>query len=287
MRRTAPLLVVLCIPFLLAGCARDRAGRTADFRGHEVVYDDYNFGAPNPALVLIHGWASDRSVWREQVERLSHEHRVIALDLIGHGQSDAPEIDYSMDTLAGSVGAVMDDAGVGDAILIGHSNGTPVARQFYRLHPDRTAGLVAVDGALVRIMPREMAERFFEPVRRENYTGYLENLMAPMLADSSMSEEAKGDIIKMALETPQHVLISTFEAAQDDRIWTEDRIEAPVLVVYADSPFWTAENMRATRELADDIEVVRMENVSHFLMMEKFAEFNALVLDFAERIESE
>ena len=86
--------------------------------------------------------------------------RVIALDLPGHGQSDKPKLDYSMDLFARSVDAVMKKAGVKRAVLVGHSMGTPIARQFYRLHPEKTQGIVVVDGALRNFFPKAMADQF-------------------------------------------------------------------------------------------------------------------------------
>lgn len=59
--------------------------------------------------------------------------------------------------------AVLQDAGVKKAVLVGHSMGTPVIRQFYRLYPQQTLGLVIVDGAL-RIGTRAEVEQMMAPI---------------------------------------------------------------------------------------------------------------------------
>ena len=74
--------------------------------------------------------------------------RVLLVDLPGHGKSDRPAVDYTMDRFADAVDAVLRDAGVERALLVGHSMGTPVARQFFRKYPQKTLGIAAVDGAL-------------------------------------------------------------------------------------------------------------------------------------------
>src|SRR5262249_61814438 len=74
--------------------------------------------------------------------------RMLFVDLPGYGRSDKPRIDYTMDVFAKGIDAVLRDAGVEQAALVGHSMGTPVVRQFYRLFPAKTKALVFVDGGL-------------------------------------------------------------------------------------------------------------------------------------------
>src|SRR5437763_1691461 len=100
-----------------------------------------SLGEGKTAVVLVHGWCCDHTVWREQAALLNGKVRVLAMDLPGYGQSDKPKTDYTMDLFARGVEAVMRDAGVEQAVLAGHSMGTPVVRQFYRLYPAKTKAL--------------------------------------------------------------------------------------------------------------------------------------------------
>src|SRR5262249_33809666 len=104
--------------------------------GHKVHYK--SLGEGKTALVLVHGWTCDLTVWRFQVPALEGKVHVLLIDLPGHGQSDKPKIEYTMDLFARAIDAVMKDAGVEEAVLAGHSMGTPVVRQFYRLYPKKT-----------------------------------------------------------------------------------------------------------------------------------------------------
>src|SRR2546423_15647196 len=101
-----------------------------------------------PALVFVHGWCCDINVWREQATAFNGQINLLFIDLPGYGQSDHPRIDYTMDLFAKGINAVLEDAKVNQAILVGHSMGTPAVRQFYRLYPTKTKALIVVDGSL-------------------------------------------------------------------------------------------------------------------------------------------
>src|SRR5687768_11193491 len=83
-------------------------------------------GESAKTLLFIHGWSGNSGFWREQVPAFADKARLVLIDLPGHGQSDKPPADYTMDYFARGVLAVMRDAGVDKATLIGHSMGVPV-----------------------------------------------------------------------------------------------------------------------------------------------------------------
>src|SRR5207244_12023921 len=96
-----------------------------------------------------HGWTCDSSSWDAQVPAFSKKYRLITLALPGHGQSGSPrDGKFSMDLFARAVEAVRKDAKADKIVLVGHSMGAPVIRQYARLYPQHVAALVAVDGPL-------------------------------------------------------------------------------------------------------------------------------------------
>jgi len=106
-------------------------------------------GKGNAALIFVHGWTCDSSSWTAQVPEFAKKYRVLTLDLPGHGQSAVPAQDkFSIGLFARAVEAVRAEAGVDRVVLIGHSMGAPVIREYARLFPQHVAGLVAVDGPL-------------------------------------------------------------------------------------------------------------------------------------------
>lgn len=81
--------------------------------------------------------------WRAPVYQ---SHRSILIDLPGHGASDKPETEYTMEYFARAVDAVLSDAHITKATLVGHSMGTNVIIQYLRMYPEKVAALVIVDG---------------------------------------------------------------------------------------------------------------------------------------------
>jgi pimeloyl-ACP methyl ester carboxylesterase len=109
--------------------------------GHELCYVDAGSGAP---IVLVHGLMSSSSTWSAQVDRLAGNHRVIAPDLFGHGESAKPACDYSLSAHAASLRDLFDALGIADATVVGHSLGGGIALQMAYLFPDRVNALVLV-----------------------------------------------------------------------------------------------------------------------------------------------
>lgn len=97
-----------------------------------------------PAVLFIHGYPHDRSLWSHQVEMLAGCRR-IAPDLRGMGQSDAPDLGYSMATYAADLAALLDALGVDEVVLCGLSLGGYIAFEFLRRWRPRVRGLVLLD----------------------------------------------------------------------------------------------------------------------------------------------
>ena len=257
--------------------ARGAQSRFAELDRMRVRYRDSGKGSD--ALVFVHGWTCNLNFWRMQFPAFAARTRVIALDLPGHGESDKPQIAYTMELFARAVDAVLRDAGVKRAVLVGHSMGVPVVRQFYRKYPEKTLALVNVDGAFRPFVPGAEWEKFVAPMRAPNYkevAGRMIDGMMPPQQPAALKDEIKTAM----LATPQHVAVSAFAAMGDDAIWTEDQIKVPVLAVLARSPFWPADNEARFRQVAPDLDYRMWDGVSHFLMMDKPREFNETLAAF-------
>ncbi len=107
--------------------------RYLDLHGEQVAYREAGHG---PALLLIHGMAGSSYTWRAVIPQLSKRYRVIAPDLIGHGQSAKPRGDYSLGAFAVWLRDLLDELGISRVTLVGQSLGGGVAMQFVHQHPD-------------------------------------------------------------------------------------------------------------------------------------------------------
>lgn len=120
------------------------ARKTVRAGGHALAY--HEAGPPDgPVVVLLHGLASDADTWDKAIGPLAgHGLRVLAVDLIGHGESDKPAGDYLLTDFADSLARFLDALGVPAATLCGHSFGGAIAMFFGTRHPDRVQRVVLV-----------------------------------------------------------------------------------------------------------------------------------------------
>jgi len=241
-----------------------------------------NYGKGSEALVLIHGWTCNLDNWRDQVPDFAKRHRVIAIDLPGHGQSDKPQLAYGMDLFARAVDAVFRDAKVKRAVLVGHSMGTPIARQFYRKYPEKTLAIVIVDGALRPFGDKAMMDRLVAGFRSPNYKESGTQMFAAMMGPN-LSAEARERIKASFLNTPQHVLVSAMEGMADPSIWGADKINVPVLAIMSKNPFYPPDLEQLYRSIAPKLDFQMWNGVGHFIMMEKPKEFDEAVLAFLDK----
>ncbi len=123
--------------------------------GVEIAFEDTGQG--EPALVLIHPAFSNRSHFAPLVAHLAERHRVIALDLRGHGESGVPRDGFRIADFAQDVLAVCREARVERAVLCGHSMGGAVALTAAALDPGVAAGVALLDASVL----------FPEPLRRQ------------------------------------------------------------------------------------------------------------------------
>ena len=251
--------------------------RYAKLDGARIHYQ--NYGKGREALVLIHGWTCNLHYWRDQVPDFAKRNRVLALDLPGHGQSDKPEVAYTMDLFARAVEAVMRDAKVERAVLVGHSMGTPIARQFYRKYPQKTLAIVIVDGGLRPFGDKKMRDGFVAAFRAPNYKEAGMQMFAAM-AGPKLPAETQEFIKTSFRNTPQHVMVSAMEGMNDDSIYGPDKMNVPVLAILAKSPFWPADTEQFFRSIAPNLDFHMWEGVGHFLMMERPQQFNEEVIVF-------
>lgn len=278
------LVALLLLPGAasFAGPLEDAPSRFALLDGAKVHYK--SVGRGDSVVVLVHGWTCDLTFWSAQAGPLAARGRVLALDLPGHGRSDAPEVEYTMDLFARAVEAVLADAKVKRAVLVGHSMGTPVVRQLYRRSPKKVTALVAVDGPL--------RPYFTVPAQRDAFLATLDGEkalesrkgMVESMWSATTPPEVKEKVRTVMLAASPRVASSAMRGMMDDAVWTADPIPVPLLLLLAPSPQWDAGYEAYVRRLAPKAELVRIPGTGHFLMLEKPAEFDEALLAFLGKL---
>lgn len=157
----------------------------ANVNGTSLAYDCAGTGSP---MVLVHGFSLDRRMWDDQVEAFAATHTVLRYDLRGFGRSALPEPDMPF-SHADDLAALMDELGLGPAIVVGQSFGGWMAVEFALAHADRLRALVLVDAVAPGIeLSAEwdaLADRIYGAARGESLdAGKRRWLEHPMLARS-------------------------------------------------------------------------------------------------------
>lgn len=112
--------------------------KTTQFKKATITYADAGKGR---AVVLLHGFLGSHKIWEQTILNLSKQYRVIAIDLLGHGQTDCVGYIHTMELQAKCVKAVLDSLHLKKYVVIGHSMGGYVGLAFADLFPDNLKGL--------------------------------------------------------------------------------------------------------------------------------------------------
>jgi pimeloyl-ACP methyl ester carboxylesterase len=239
------------------------------------------------AVVFIHGAMSDSSAWDKQIPALKDNYRLILFDLPGHGKSDRPQVVYNGDLFVQALDAIMKEADVKRATLVGHSFGTIVARHYYRRHPDRVRGLVFIDGPLRSWAPNRIAsEAIIAPFRGPNYFAAIDTFVHRFSAQAD--EKNRAESIKRWRNTPQGVIIRMLDLGlnpeADPSLWEPDEIKAPVLALYTNMSYVPENNEAYLKSFAPKAKYETWEGVGHDMVSEKPDRFNATLGGFLRQI---
>lgn len=107
-----------------------------------VAYDDVGRG---PAILMLHNGGTSSTIWRHQVEDLSSDHRVVALDLPGFGQSPRPATPPKLGQMVDLVVAMIRELDLAPVLLVGNCMGTNISATIARTEPDLVTGILAVN----------------------------------------------------------------------------------------------------------------------------------------------
>jgi pimeloyl-ACP methyl ester carboxylesterase len=232
-------------------------------------------------VIFVHGWTCDSTSWNGQVPALSKTYRVVTVDLPGHGQTGQPaDGKFSMDLFARAVEAVRAEVGANRIVLVGHSMGAPVIRQYARLYPQRVAGLVAVDGPLdLRQFGRPSGgmPSVTGADGLKNREAMIRSMFTPQTPAALQQQ-----ILTMMLRAPEATAGGAMEAIFDPALRSEELTPAPALAIYAGTN--PPPNAETIKKVLPRYEAAQIAGTGHFLMMEKPDEFNRLLTAFLAKV---
>lgn len=254
-------------------------GTATSSDGVSISYETLGSGAP--ALVFVHGWSCDHSYWEGQLAPFSEDYQVVAMDLAGHGVSGANREAWTIASYGADVAAVVEEAGLEQVVLIGHSMGGDVVVDAARLMPDRVVGMVWVDtyGQLGSVRTQEQVRAFLAPLETNfvdsTHAFVLRNLFLPT-ADSELAERVASDMAS----APSDIALASLESSiTNDRVVPRalEELDLPVVAINPEGPNTDREALER-----HGVEVVLVPGVGHFMMMEDPEGFNAILRDVVE-----
>lgn len=239
--------------------------------GVPIAYSTYGTG--KTALVLIHGWSCDTSYWAAQLQPLSRDFQVVALDLGGHGESGTGRKSFSIESFGQDVAAVVEAINPEQVVLVGHSMGGTVAIAAARQLGKRVRAVVWVDSYRKLGSPRssEEVEEVLAPFRanfKETTGAYVRGLFGPDADEALVNRVAE----HMSAAHPA-IAISALESSLTfGRTITETIKEVPIAAINACAPADDVESIQR-----HGVEVVTLPSTGHFPMMEAPRSFNKLL----------
>jgi pimeloyl-ACP methyl ester carboxylesterase len=211
----------------------------------------------------------------------------LLIDLPGHGLSDKPHRAYPIEFFARAIEAVMRDAGVERAVLIGHSLGGPIAYAFLRLFPEKAKALVLVDAFVSRHMAgppdRAATAAYFAKIARSFQGPAGEKTFAQRVEScftAQTPEALRAEIRAKMAATPKHVRIAALSSISSlHPPPAYETFDLPAIAIQA-AEFHTQERFDLMRTIFTRMQLDRWEGAGHFLMMEDPARFNREVEQF-------
>jgi pimeloyl-ACP methyl ester carboxylesterase len=243
-----------------------------DLKGWQLAYDRPGRAAEprsRPALVLIHGYPLDHSIWTPLIPGLQEKFDLLLPDLRGFGRSGLLGGGYRMEDLAFDLLALLDTLGIQQAALAGHSMGGYVALAFARLYPQRTLGLGLVASQAVADDPVHRAGRLATAGRIEvQGVGEVAESMPQLLSSKPKMQAALKQLI-LQQQPPSLAAALRAMAERPDSTPFLSAFDFPVVIVHglADRiiPIERAREVRAAVRYGSLVEI---EAVGHMPMME-------------------
>lgn len=272
MKLTTTLRIFALTAALLPACTSAPTADKGLVAAPDAVEISYDVrGAGEPTLVFIHCFCGNREFWRDQVDEFAREHRVVRVDLAGHGASGHDREKWTITGLAPDVQAVADKLGLDRMILVGHSMGGPVALAAAARMPGRVLGVVGVDNLQdADAQPNKQFIDQFADGLEKDFAGTLRGGVGQMVGGDR--PELAEWIVTNAVKTDHTAAVALMhDFANLDLPALFRGAGVPIRNVNSSNPA-TPTNVAANRKYADfDVELMPG---GHFLQLENPADFN-------------
>lgn len=254
--------------------------KSTTHNGETIRYLDTGDG--DPAIVFVHGWCCDHTFWRDQVPVFAPNHRVVAVDLPGHGSSDKPDRDYTIDNFVDVVASLIDQLGLDKPVVVGHSMGGTITLNLARQRPDLTRGVIIVDAPIVPVPDhmRPLVDQTLAGLKSPAYAGIAEGFVRMAMFNADSPPGLADEVATGMGKAPQRVMHTAIASCLDPQWLESGPIPVPALFIRAATHMAAEDQLR---ERFPGMDVITVQ-AAHFLQMERPTETNAAIEEFLERV---
>ncbi|MNZ40578.1 4,5:9,10-diseco-3-hydroxy-5,9,17-trioxoandrosta-1(10),2-diene-4-oate hydrolase [compost metagenome] len=247
----------------------------------------------SPAVILLHGATGSLEYFCANIAALAKHFRVIAVDMIGNGLSEAPDYPYTPSVYRTHVRDFMDAMNIGKASLIGVALGSAIAIHLAYHFPDRVEKVVMVSPGAIMVNESDVSQ-FISGVKErrgaatENLSWEnVENIVKALFYNPEKSLMA--DLVSTRLECYQgddleRRMANMMSSAQPEQFLSHDQwrtLQTPLLVVAATSiKHMFVENARKIAELAPNAQLIEISECRIWAHYEQAELFNAAAIEF-------
>jgi len=259
--------------------------KTILYKNTNISYSDQGKGT---TVVLLHGFLENKTMWSAFIPELSQKHRVIAIDLLGHGETECLGYVHSMEDQADMVHSVLSHLKIRKAVLIGHSMGGYVALAFAELYPDTIKGIVLQNSTSLADSDERKVNRDRAVVCvKQNYTSFVSMSIANLFSEDNRERlETEIEKVKLeALKTPLQGIVAALEGMKI-------RKDREVLMHFAPYPIQLVlgkkDGVLIYKENIDQIEGTKVQLTTfpdgHMSHIENEKELKKVLVDFLKRV---
>lgn len=255
-----------------------------EINGINIDYRDEGSGS---AVIFIHAFPLNQSMWDEQVDALKRSHRTITLDLRGFGRSDVPDGAVSMDHMASDLRALMTKIGIESAVIVGFSMGGYISLAFYRHYPEQVRALVLADtrASADNEEGRERRMRSAERAERDGAKAIADDMLPLLLAPATIEKSPESVArVRAMIESNSPKGIAAAQramAARADSTALIERMNVPVMVIVGSEDSLTkVDESKGMRDKIPGSRLSILEGAGHLSNIERPGEFNSALLDF-------
>lgn len=282
--RKGMLLSVLTLLILMvSACVTEpvqtaRQGIVPSVDGSPIAYGVQGQG--EPTIVFIHCWTCNHQFWKDQIKYFSQTHRVLWVDLAGHGESDSHRDRYTMSAFGEDVAAAVKAAEADKVILVGHSMGGPVVVEAAKRLGNRVVGIVGVDTFFTPFQypkDQEAINAFVKPFESD-FHGTSEKLLRSMFAPGVDPRQIDRIVGMFSGADPKVGVSAMYELFQ----WNAEHADED-LARYAGILY----NINAAptgKETVPNDHVVMVPGVGHFIAQVKPQAFNQALEDIITKL---